>query len=474
MLTAIAKPFGMLMLWLYKITGNYGLAIIIFGIIVNLILLPFMMKSKKSMMQTTRLQPRLQELQRRHEGNKQKLNEEMQKFYREEKINPMGGCLWSLLPFPILIALYQAIRMPITIMMGVPAGMLAEGGVIFEKLNQLGFDLASYGTRSQVYAEIFQSKFIAEHFAEFSSLSDKLVKMDYRFLGLDISLTPNWKIWETDWSNRLIWLPALVLFLIPIISTAVSYLSMQITQKLNKPVEGANEQAAAMSKSMLMFMPLMSLWIGFIMPASMGIYWIVNSTVGVLRDVVLTKIYTKQLDLLDADRKERERIRDEELERKRLETERLRELNATTQSRNTSKKKLQAGQKQADEERRAAIKREERRARRERLGISEAEQPESQVGNRRYARGRAYVSDRYSNPEGAEEATLAAAEESEFGDSIDTDFDERLFATEEELTALDKDSENELTKEVLKEESYLYESFDDESDEADFEAKDKK
>ena len=105
MLKAIAKPFGVLLGWLYGLTGSYGLSIIAFGIVVNLILLPFMMKSKRSMMQTTRLQPRIKELERRHEGNRQKLNEEMQKLYREEKINPMSGCLWSLIPFPILGAL---------------------------------------------------------------------------------------------------------------------------------------------------------------------------------------------------------------------------------------------------------------------------------------------------------------------------------------------------------------------------------
>ena len=70
----ITKPFAWLMIWLYNLTGSYGWAIIFFALAVNLILAPFMAKSKKSMMRSTRLQPKIQELQRRHEGNQQKLN----------------------------------------------------------------------------------------------------------------------------------------------------------------------------------------------------------------------------------------------------------------------------------------------------------------------------------------------------------------------------------------------------------------
>ena len=117
MWAAITKPFAWLMVKLYELTGNYGLAVILFALAVNLILTPFMAKSKKSMMRSTRLQPRIQELQKRHEGNPQKLNQEMQNLYREEGVNPMSGCLWSLIPFPILLALYSVIRQPITRMM---------------------------------------------------------------------------------------------------------------------------------------------------------------------------------------------------------------------------------------------------------------------------------------------------------------------------------------------------------------------
>lgn len=422
MLDAIATPFGWLMMWLYELTDNFGWAIILFALAVALVLLPFMAKSKKSMMRMSRLQPRMMELQKKHEGNPQKLNAEMAKLYREEKCNPMGGCLWSLLPFPILIALYRAVVKPITIMMGVADELLLPGGAIYEKLAELGYQLTNYTTsNNSFYEQIYQSKFITEHFDQFSGISDKLIPMDYSFLGLDLSATPNWRFWDFDFSNGT-WV-VIGLFLLPIISTAMSYFSMYISRKIN-PTMGTGAQAQAQessTKTMMYMMPLMSLWIGFIMPAALCVYWIMNSLTGIVRDTALTAVYKKQMEKEDAERLERDREREEELERKRQETERLRAMNATNVNRNTSKKKQQAQAKQSDTERKAAAERAERAARRERLGVKEEEKPASQVGNRRYARGRAYVEDRYTNPEGAEEATAAAAAESEFGESIDPD-----------------------------------------------------
>ena len=421
MLDAIATPFGWLMRQFYALTGNFGLAVILFSLAVTIVLLPFMAKSKKGMMRMTRLQPKLMELQKKHEGNQQKLNEEIAKLYRQEKASPMGGCLWTLLPFPILLALYRAVIKPLTIVMGVPDELLAEGGALLNRLNELGFSLAE-GANSY-YAQIYQSEFITANFDQFAGISDKLIPMDFNFLGLNLAATPNWHFWAFDFSEG-VW-PVIGLFLIPIISAALSYLSMQISQKVNGTT-ATTAQAQSTNRMMVWMMPLMSLWLGFTLPAAMGIYWIMNSITGIIRDTALTAYYKKKLDAEDAVRRAEEREREEELERKRQETERLRAMNATTVNKNTSKKKQQAQAAQANTERKAAAEREERAARRERLGVKEEEKPASQVGNRRYARGRAYVADRFTNPEGAEEATAAAAAESEFGESIDPDVPEAV------------------------------------------------
>ena len=346
MLDAIATPFGWLMRQFYALTGNFGLAVILFSLAVTIVLLPFMAKSKKGMMRMTRLQPKLMELQKKHEGNQQKLNEEIAKLYRQEKASPMGGCLWTLLPFPILLALYRAVIKPLTIVMGVPDELLAEGGALLNRLNELGFTLAE-GANSY-YAQIYQSEFITANFDQFAGISDKLIPMDFNFLGLNLAATPNWHFWAFDFSEG-VW-PVIGLFLIPIISTALSYLSMYISQKVNATT-ATTAQAQSTNRMMLWMMPLMSLWLGFTLPAAMGIYWIMNSITGIIRDTALTAYYKKKLDAEDAVRRAEEREREEELERKRQETERLRAMNATTVNKNTSKKKQQAQAKQSEAER---------------------------------------------------------------------------------------------------------------------------
>ena len=426
----ITKPFAWLMIWLYNLTGSYGWAIILFALAVNLVLAPFMAKSKKSMMRSTRLQPKIQELQRRHEGNQQKLNAEMQKLYREEGVNPMSGCLWSLIPFPILIALYSVIRMPMTRMMFVADDFVTTLQNFFVEKG-----LYTIPERADAYAEIKLTKLAHENWNLVQSgLAGKIdphfLDIDFSFLGLNLGDQPRWNFFaKTDWSDVHVWLPALGLFLIPFISALLSWLSMKISTATN-PQMAQDSQAAATTKSMNMMMPLMSVWICFIMPAAMGIYWIANSVFGIARDYILTKVFKKQLDIEDAERKAARDAREWEIERQHEETERLRAEGKTEKNVNTSKKKIQANEKQKSDERKAALERAERAERRERLGVKEAEKPASQVGNRRYARGRAYVPDRFTNPENAEEATAAAALASEDGASIDETVEETELAAE--------------------------------------------
>jgi len=403
----IAKPFGWLLMTLNNLVGNYGIAVFLFALVVNLILLPFQMKSKKSMLRMSALQPQITELQKRHEGNPRKLQEETSKLYKEEHVNPMSGCLWSLIPFPILLALYRAIRYPLTTMMGVPADLVASEGALSVKLAEMGFS----STANAAYIQLQQSQFISNHWSDFNftTISEKIQFINYKFLGFNLGDMPKLKFWE----NGLTW-AAIGLFLIPIVSAALSYLQMQISQKTTPQTGTTQQQAqsAQQMKTMNLMMPLVSLYICFIMPAALGVYWIFTSLLGIIRDVALNKIYGKQIELERAEREARQRAREAEYERKRQETERLRAEGKTQENANTSRKKQQARQRAEMDELRAAAVRSERAAKRAAKGIEEEKIPDSQVGNRRYARGRAYVADRFTHPESAEEATAAAAEES--------------------------------------------------------------
>ena len=429
MWATITKPFAWLMVKLYELTGNYGVALMIFALAVNLILTPFMAKSKKGMMRTSRLQPQMQELQRRHEGNPQKYQQEMQKLYQENGANPMSGCLWSFVPFPILIALYSVIRQPITRMMFAAQDVVDTLQAFFVEKG-----LYVIPSKPDAYVEIKLTDLAHQNWdlvqSELAGKVDGLLNIDFTFLGVNLGDQPRWNfMFNTDFSEPSVWLPALGLFIIPFISAGFSWLSMKISNASNPQQQ--NAQMDSSMKTMNLMMPLMSLWFCFIMPAAMGVYWIANSVFGATRDFILTKVYKKQLDKEDAERIAAKSAREREIELKRLETERLKAEGKTEKNVNTSKKKIQASEKQKSDERKAALDKAERAARRERLGIKDYEIPASQVGNRRYARGRAYVADRFTNPENAAAATLAAAAESEFGASIDETIQDEVLTAQE-------------------------------------------
>lgn len=408
----ITWPFAQLLLLLYDLVLNYGVAIILFATVIKLILLPFQMKSKRSTMRTTRLAPLMKELEKKHEGNQRKYQEEVAKLYREEKINPMSGCLWTLIPFPILLALYSVIRQPFTRMMGIT-------GETFETIKNIATGLG-HTVGTDAYGEIGLANFVHQNFGAFQNVSDKLVDLDFNFLGMNLGVTPQWNFFlNTDWSDAAIWAPALGLFLIPIISGLLSYFSMKISSAGQPETQ---QQQQGMMKGMMMVMPLFSVYICFIMPAALGIYWIANSILAIVQDAILNKHYNKILDEEDKVRREKMTLREAELEKKRLETERLREAGNTERNKNTSKKKLQTAQKVADEERLAKERAEAKAIRRRELGLSD-DKPDSQVGTRRYARGRAYVDDRFENPEGAVAATEAAAAVSAVDDEVDAQYD---------------------------------------------------
>ena len=388
MLSSIAKPFGWLLMFLYELVANYGVAVILFAIVVKVILLPFQMKSKRGTMQSTRLQPQMAELQKRHGANKQKYNEEIQKLYKEEGVNPASGCIWGILPLPILLALYQAIRFPLTIMMGVSEELLGKTGAIAKMLSKFP-DFTQ--TVTDAYVQIEQTQFISKHFDAFSGITDKLRQIDYSFLGIDLGAVPSFKIWAYDWAGGSAkWGPQVLLFLVPLVAGGLSLAQSLILKKYQpQPVQAADGSATAGSMKMMTYlMPLMSVYFAFIMPAALGIYWAVSSVLQIVQEVVLTKHYTKKMDA-EAEIRNRDRaLRDAEIERKREETEQLKAENRTELNKSTSKKKLEAAEKTEREAKAAAW------AKNHTPPKEETEEP-SRSGNRQYARGRAYMEDRY-------------------------------------------------------------------------------
>ena len=122
----IQIPFGYLLDWLYQFTTNYGLSLILFAIIIKLVLLPFQLKSKKSMLRMNRMSGKMQEIRKKYANNQAKMSEEMQKLYAETGFNPMSGCLPMLIQFPIIMGLFALLRNPMKYMPNDPTLMFAN------------------------------------------------------------------------------------------------------------------------------------------------------------------------------------------------------------------------------------------------------------------------------------------------------------------------------------------------------------
>lgn len=375
----ICVPFAWLVRLFYNLTNSYGVALILFTLVIKLIMLPFQMKSKKSMMRMSRVSGQMQELQKRYAKNQAKLQEEMQKLYEEEGVNPMSGCLWSLIPFPILIALYSIIRQPITHFMMLSKDVLqtvvqsaADAGVNLTNIVMMDkatgtpalkdglYQLASYGQINLVKAVQEMGLSTPEGWFD----------MNYNFLGLDLTATP----WEYVKSFTFTW-AVIGVILIPILAGLSQFVFSKLTMKTQPQADAAG---GASMKSMMYMMPLMSVYIAFIMPAALGVYWIAQSVFSLIQEAILNKTFSAKLS-----EEEEARFQARQADRqRRMEEARVQEQ----QRKQEEQKKKTLREKQQAAQAAKAVK-----AAKAATSTTEA----GRVGDRPYARGRAYKTDRY-------------------------------------------------------------------------------
>ena len=403
----VTVPFGWLLGQLYALLNNYGLAMIVFAVIVQLVLLPITMKSKKSMMKMSRLQPKIQEIQRKYANDQQKQNEAIQQLQKEEGATMgCGGCLWSFIPLLILLPLFTVIRQPIVYILGESLETAEQIIKLVKELEPGLFGSNSY--YDQVAAAQAISKYASQISAAIPGISaETLAGINFDFLGgINLGAIPSYNVfkWEAwNWAT-------IGAFLIPVASAGSQVLQMFLSQKTNNSVitdeKGVQDketaeksQTAQQSKMMMWMMPLMSLWIGFTVPAALSLYWFVGGVVRMVEDHILTKHYRKVYDAEDAIRLQRAMEQEAiEAEKERLRAEK-RAANPDGITANTSKKKLQQKQKEEQEAAKAAAAKEYAA----RKGVVEEEEPEKQtlsgVANRPYCKGRAYDPNRYNSTE---------------------------------------------------------------------------
>ena len=357
----LMTPFSLLLKLFCQVFNSYGIALILFTVVVKVILFPLHLKGKKSMIKMNVVNSQLQEIQKRCGNDREKYNQEVQKFYAENNVNPMGGCGWSMIPMLILWPLYAIIRRPLKYMMNLTeAATTAVGKALgWADFTPVGYNELTLG--SMMKAGNLSAAKDAAAAAGVSAAGMFVINFD--FFGIDLSLIPQLKFWE----GGLSW-GSIGLFLLPVISAALSLVSTLIMQKTNQMSK--DQAPPKMNLSLLLLGPGMSLFIGFGMPAGMCVYWIANSLLMMVQEVICGKMLRKDYEAAQREMEEQQKkAKEAEKERRRIAAEKKAAAIAA------GKDPKKAHQKKAKEP-----------------GMDLSA---SREGLRAYARGRAYDPNRY-------------------------------------------------------------------------------
>lgn len=309
MLSFIASVFGYAMSFIYGLVQNYGIAIILFTVLVKIILLPLTIKQQKSMEKMQELQPLYQELQRKYGNDQQRLSLEYQKLLKEKNMNMMSGmgcsgCLLQLIQFPIILGLFYMMVSPLTYILKLPQ----------EEIDQYKQNLNSYYASQIIESKQNSGETLTEaEIAEINSgdylqnsryhelviaKQEKLFNM--QFLGINLGDIAN--------ENR----GNFLLYIIPVLCMGITFISLIMSSKTldeakkkenikanndEKGMTTANEEMPMPDmRVMNTMMPIMTGYIAFIAPQGLGLYWTTNSLLQLIQMSILKKMKDKKKD----------------------------------------------------------------------------------------------------------------------------------------------------------------------------------
>ena len=381
----ILTPFAWLLKAFYSFCGSYGLALVFFALVVKVVLFPLSLKGKRSMIQMNILQGQMQKLQKQYGKDRQRYNLEVQKLYQKEKVNPMGGCLWSFIPLLILMILYPIIREPIHYMMGIndanSLNAIAQAVDWSTQAVNMGWIKEAADTfTNSAYNQLYLASLINENnlaavqqaVTAAGGVGANVFSINFSLFGLvDLSQIPQLQFWTIAGGFGL--------FLLPVISAVSGVVFSLISMKTNVINKQSAQANSSTAKTMLIISPLISLWIGFTMPAALCLYWVANNVLSMIQEFLCSRILKK--DYEEAARKQAEREQQEKEEEK---EERRRK--AEERARRIEEAKLNKGKK----------KKTEKKHDEDEDKIPGSVKEHSRVGLRQYARGRAYDPYRYS------------------------------------------------------------------------------
>ena len=344
----ISEIFGYLLNFLYNLVNNYGVAILIFSVVLRIVLIPITIKQQKSMKKNAQLQEEMKEIQRKYKNNPEKLNQETIDLYKREKMSPFSGCLSSILQIIIILSVFWLVSQPLTYMKRINPETIdkyttemAEANYNpnnnYRQIALLDYAESKYNEVENSIKEIDAKlneenvenrEELLQNKAELEKQKEEYnsLRLNTEFLGLDLSKVPTQSL--NDWKVYVI--PVLY-----VISSIASIKLTMITQKKknekenkdiiieNKEEEKINknenitdkeekikeienkiekikeerrqeedpmDQMQQMSNSMMYTMPIMSVMIAIIAPLGLALYWLASNILMIIERLVINKI----------------------------------------------------------------------------------------------------------------------------------------------------------------------------------------
>ena len=267
MISFFANLFGYVLNFLYQLIHNYGIAIILFSIVLKIIMLPISIKQQKTMKKSAKIQEKMKEIQDKYKNNPEKLNQEAIELYKSENMSPFSGCLSAIIQIVLLFAVFYLVKSPLTYMAKV------EPNIVEQYTNEIK-QQEEY--KNNPYPEIAIIKEKGKH--------DDKVNINMEFLGLDLSSVPSQAF--SDWR----------VYIIPALYVVTSFVSIRITTSMQKRKQDYEKDetneidaVAQTNKTMSYVMPIMSVSIAIIAPLGLALYWLVNNVLMIIERLILNR-----------------------------------------------------------------------------------------------------------------------------------------------------------------------------------------
>ncbi len=350
-----AKPLGWLMSLLYDWVGSYFLTIVLFTVLIRLCMFPLSLRSQKTQADRARLAPRLERLQKKYGKDQQKLMEKQQELYQKEGVKMTAGCLPSIVQMLVLMSIIAVIYKPLTYLQHVPEAAITssitalteikddEGNAVItaaEAKSEYYKELTLL-RRAEKYPDEIKAALKEAGVEDVNATYETMVetKKEFTVFGLNLLDTP----WQGSFTKiNWLWMIALLSGLTALGSSIISMHFMKAGTPEQQPGQGCT------NNSMLLMMPLMSLFISFSVPGGVGLYWILSNLLAMVQTVVLNMIYNPSKIRAQAQIEYEERRRRKKEDKKRLAEARAKEDAALAAEEQAKKEKNAAKSKKQE------------------------------------------------------------------------------------------------------------------------------